>query len=65
MIRRKLPEFEAVMMRKSDPIDLFMQWHNYDWPHKLLNWAELETILTDEQVREYFGAAQAVELGRT
>lgn len=29
-IQRKLPEFEAIMMRKSDPVDLFMQWYNYD-----------------------------------
>ena len=42
-IQRKLPEFEAIMMRKSDPIDLFMQWYNYDRPHRSLNWAELET----------------------
>ena len=42
-IQRKLLEFEAIMMRKSDPIDLFMQWYNYDRPHRSLNWAELET----------------------
>ena len=24
-IQRKLPEFETILMRKSDPIDLFMQ----------------------------------------
>ena len=35
-IQRKLPEFEAIMMRKSDPVDLFMQWYNYDRPHMSL-----------------------------
>ena len=25
-IQRKLPEFEAAMMRKSDPVNLFMEW---------------------------------------
>ena len=24
------------MMRKSDPVDLFMQWYNYDRPHMSL-----------------------------
>ena len=42
-IRRKLPEFEAILMRKSDPIDLFMQWCNYDRPHMSLNKDEQET----------------------
>ena len=26
----KLPEFEVIMMCKSAPVDLFMQWCNYD-----------------------------------
>ena len=42
-IQRKLPEFEAILMRKSDPIDLFMQWYNYDRPHMSLNRDERET----------------------
>ena len=36
-IHRKLHEFEEIMMRKSDPIDLFMQWYNYDRPHMSLD----------------------------
>ena len=36
-IQPKLPEFEAILMRKRDPIDLFMQWYNYDRPHMPLN----------------------------
>ncbi len=40
-IQCKLPEFEAIMMRKSDPLDLFMQWCN-GRPRRPLNWAELE-----------------------
>ncbi|MCE2498704.1 MAG: transposase [Nitrosopumilaceae archaeon] len=35
-IQRKLHEFESIMMRKSDPIDLFMRWYNYDRPHMSL-----------------------------
>ena len=42
-IQRKLPRFESIMMRTSDPIDLFMKWYNYDRPHMSLNWDELET----------------------
>ena len=42
-IQRKLPEFEAILMRKSDPIDLLMQWYNYDRPHMSLNRDERET----------------------
>ena len=30
------------MMRKSDPIDLFMKWYNYDRPHMSLDWDNLE-----------------------
>ena len=36
-IQRKLHEFESIMMRKSDPMDLFMRWYNYDRPHMSLN----------------------------
>ncbi len=36
-IQRKLHEFEAIMMRKSDPMDLFMQWYNYRRTHMSLN----------------------------
>lgn len=28
-IQRKLPEFEAILMRNSEPIDLFMKWYTY------------------------------------
>ena len=31
-----LPEFEAIMMRKSDPVDLFMEWYNHRRPHMSL-----------------------------
>ena len=43
-IRRKLPEFEAILMRKSNPIDLFMQWYNYDRLHMSLNRDWRETL---------------------
>ncbi len=36
-IQRKLPEFEAIMQRVSDPVDLFMQWYNYERPHMSLD----------------------------
>ena len=42
-IQRKLPEFEAILMRTSDPIDLFMQWYNYERPHMSLDYDRLET----------------------
>ena len=35
-IQRKLPEFEAIMMRKSDPANLFMEWYNRKRPHMSL-----------------------------
>ena len=35
-IQRKLPEFEAIIMRKSDPVDLFMEWYNHRRPHMSL-----------------------------
>ena len=41
-IQRKLHRFEEIMMRKSDPIDLFMKWYNYDRPHMSLDWDNLE-----------------------
>ena len=70
-IQRKLPEFEAILMRKSDPIDLFMQWYNYDRPHMSLNRDERETpaqafvrkmppkgeTVIDEQTGEEYHAA--------
>ena len=70
-IQRKLPEFEAILMRKSDPIDLFMQWYNYDRPHMSLNRDERETpaqafvrkmppkgeTVIDEQTGEEYRAA--------
>ena len=35
-IQRKLPEFEAIMTRKSDPVALFMEWYNHRRPHMSL-----------------------------
>ena len=35
-IQRKLPEFAAIMMRKSDPANLFMEWYNHRRPHMSL-----------------------------
>ena len=35
-IQCKLPEFEAIMMRKSDPVDLLMEWHNHRRLHMFL-----------------------------
>ena len=35
-IQRKLPEFEAIMMRKSDPVDLFMEWYDHRRLHMSL-----------------------------
>ena len=42
-IQRKLPEFEAILMRTSDPIDLFIKWYNYERPHMSLDYDNLET----------------------
>ena len=42
-IQRKLPKFEAAVMRTSEPTGLFMKWYNHDRPHMSLNWDELET----------------------
>ena len=36
-IQRKLPEFEAIMMRKSDPADLLMEWCNHGRSHMSLD----------------------------
>ena len=35
-IQSKLPEFKAIMMRKSDPVNLFMEWYNRKRPHMSL-----------------------------
>ena len=42
-IQRKLPEFESILMRTSDPMDLFMKWYNYERPHMSLDYDNLET----------------------
>ena len=42
-MQRKLPEFESILMRTSDPIDLFMKWYNYERPHMSLRYGERET----------------------
>ena len=42
-IQRKLPEFEAIMMRKSDPVDLFRRWYNHERPHMSLGRGGEET----------------------
>ncbi len=66
-----MPEFEAILVRKSDPIDLFMQWYNHDRPHMSLNRDERETpaqafvrkmppkgeTVIDEQTGEEYHAA--------
>ena len=58
-------------MRKSDPIDLFMQWYNHDRPHMSLSRDERETpaqafvrkmppkgeTVIDEQTGEEYHAA--------
>jgi len=36
-IERKPHEVEEIMMRKSEPIDLFMDWYNYKRPHQSLD----------------------------
>ena len=42
-IQRKLPEFEAILIRTSEPIDLFMKWYNYERPHMSFDYDRLET----------------------
>ena len=42
-LQRKLPKFEAIMMRKSDPVDLFMRWYNHERPHMSLGRGGEET----------------------
>ena len=42
-IQCKLSEFEAILMRTSEPIDLFMKWYNYERPHMSLDYDNLET----------------------
>ena len=42
-MRRSLPEFEAALMRKSDPTDLFTKRYNYERPHMSLRHSERET----------------------
>ena len=69
-LQRKLPEFEAIMMRKSDPVDLFMRWYNHERPHMSLGRGGEETpaeafvrkmpprgeIVVDEQTGEEYRA---------
>ncbi len=43
-IQRKLHEFEDIMMRTSDPVDLFTKWYNYDRPHMSLDRENQETL---------------------
>ena len=50
-IQRKLPNFEAIMMRKSNPIDLFMDWYNDQRPHMSLDFENLETPVQALQER--------------
>ena len=42
-MQRKLPEFEAILMRTSDPVDLFTKWYNYERPHMSLRYGKRET----------------------
>ena len=60
-IRRKLHEFEGIMMRKSDPIDLFMQWYNHDRPHMSLDWENRETPAQAFERRMPEGGRTAVD----
>ena len=67
-IQRKLPEFEAILMRTSEPSDLFMKWYNYERPHMSLDYDNLETpweafrrkmppagtVVVDEQTKEEY-----------
>lgn len=67
-IQRKLPEFEAILMRTSEPIDLFMRWYNYKRPHMSLDYDNFETpweafrrkmppagtVVVDEQTKEEY-----------
>ena len=69
-LQRKLPEFVAIMMRKSDPADLFMRWYNHEGPHMSLGRGGEETpaeafvrkmpprgeIVVDEQTGEEYRA---------
>ena len=42
-LQRKLSEFEAIMMRKSDPANLFMRWYNHERLHMSLGRGGEET----------------------
>ena len=67
-IQRKLPEFEVILIRTSEPIDLFMKWYNYERPHMSLDYDNLETpweafrrkmppagtVVVDEQTKEEY-----------
>lgn len=41
-MQRKIPEFEAILVRTSDPIDRFMKWYSCERPHVSLNHDERE-----------------------
>ena len=67
-IQRKLSEFEAILMRTSEPIDLFIKWYNYERPHMSLDYDKRETpwqafqrkmppagaVVVDEQTKEEY-----------
>ncbi len=43
-IQRKLPRFESIVQRASDPIDLFMKWYNMETTVVSLDWDNSETL---------------------
>ena len=36
-LQRKFPVYDAYMQRKSDPVDMFIKWYNYEHVHMSLN----------------------------
>ena len=42
-IQLKLANFEGIIMKKSYPIDLFMDWYDNCRPHQSLDFENLET----------------------
>ena len=59
-IQRKLPEFEAIMTRKSDPVDLFMEWYNHRRPHMSLSVDGQEEILAQVLARKMLAKGEIV-----
>ena len=67
-MQRMLSEFEAILMRTSDPMDLFMEWHNYERLHmspyydgREIPWQAFQrkmppagSVVVDEQTKEEY-----------